>query len=300
MNAFVGSVGRIGSVGVARLADYLELTKPRIAVLVLITVVVGASSARWGQPDPWSMLHAVLGTALVAASASAMNQWWERKTDRLMRRTFDRPLAAGRLAAREVLVFGATLAIVGIFDLLFFTNLLTASLAVITWASYVLIYTPMKRRTHWNTLVGAIGGALPVLIGWASTGASFDARAVALFLLIFLWQFPHFMAIAWLYRRQYANAGIQMITVTDPTGRRAGHQALLGAIAVIPVSLVPAALSPPSLVYLLVATALGVIQLGCAIRFTIRQDELTSRRLLHISLVYLPAVLILLAWVPFL
>ncbi|MCA9189226.1 MAG: protoheme IX farnesyltransferase, partial [Planctomycetales bacterium] len=196
MNAFVGSVGRIGSVGVARLADYLELTKPRIAVLVLITVVVGASSARWGQPDPWSMLHAELGTALVAASASAMNQWWERKTDRLMRRTFDRPLAAGRLAAREVLVFGATLAIVGIFDLLFFTNLLTASLAVITWASYVLIYTPMKRRTHWNTLVGAIGGALPVLIGWASTGASFDARAVALFLLIFLWQFPHFMAIA--------------------------------------------------------------------------------------------------------
>ncbi|MCA9188942.1 MAG: UbiA family prenyltransferase, partial [Planctomycetales bacterium] len=145
-----------------------------------------------------------------------------------------------------------------------------------------------------------VAGAMPVLIGWYATGAPTHAWIVSVFLLLFLWQFPHFMAIAWLYRRQYANAGIQMITVTDPTGRRAGHQALLGAIAVIPVSLVPAALSPPSLVYLLVATALGVIQLGCAIRFTIRQDELTSRRLLHISLVYLPAVLILLAWVPFL
>ena len=226
-------------------ADYVELTKPKIAVLVLVTVAVAAFVASWGPPDGWLLLHTLVGTALVAASASALNQWLERDTDALMVRTADRPLPAGRLSGGQVLTFRCRhdrrwasvylAACVG---------LLTAALGLLTWAMYVVVYTPLKRRTPANTAVGAVAGALPVLMGWTAVGAPLDLRAWSLFLIVFLWQFPHFMAIAWIYRRDYDGAGLKMLSTVDPSGMRAGVQAIMAALVLVPVSLVPCLSQP--------------------------------------------------------
>ncbi len=277
-----------------KLLDYLELTKPRISVMVLFSVALAGVIASWGQPDVARLVHTLVATAFVAASASALNQWVERKSDARMPRTMGRPLPSGRLTSAEAVVFGIVTFVVGSIYMWIACGAPAVTWAVITWASYVCIYTPLKRFTALNTLVGAIPGAMPILIGWTGVGGSVDLRALSLFMLVFLWQFPHFMAIAWLYRRQYADAGMAMMTVVEPTGRTAGVQAVLSALSLILVSLVPVLLvMSTSIVYLLTSFALGVGQLICAIRFLANRNETTARALLRASLIYLPLQLAL-------
>jgi protoheme IX farnesyltransferase len=273
----------------ARFADYVELTKPRIVVLELVTVIVSAHLASpWGIGS-MTLLHTVLGAALVAASAGAFNQWWEQTADGQMARTARRPLPAGRLASGQVIVFGAVTLVVGVLQLSAMVSWLAAAAALATWLIYVLAYTPLKTRSPLNTAVGAVSGALPILIGWTATGAPIDTRALALVAVMFLWQFPHFMAIAWLHRTDYARAGQRMLTVVDPTGLRAGAQAVVGAIALVPVSLIPA-MSPhagSAAIYGFWALVLGAWQCLAATLFLLRRDDRSARRLLRASLVYL-------------
>lgn len=279
----------------SRFVDYAELSKPRILVMVLITVGLSGVIATWGQPDFARLMHTLVGTAFVAASASVLNQWLERDTDARMHRTENRPLPAGRLSAWETLILGLASVLFGLAYLLNLSGVAAAVWAAVTWLLYVGVYTPLKRRTWLNTLVGAIPGALPALIGWTGAGGTLDMRAACLFLLVFLWQFPHFMAIAWLYRHQYAAAGMQMLSVVDPTGARPGRQAMIAAFSVLLVSLVPAALAMgTSWVYIAGSIGLGVSQMICAWLFARHRDDPHARLLLRASLLYLPAQLVLL------
>ena len=289
-----------GAQGLGRWKDYVELTRPRISVLVLVVVAAAAYVASWGQLDPWLMMHALLGTAWVAASASALNQWFEREGDARMERTSDRPLPSGRMSGNQVMGFAVVTLALGLAQLAWQVNLLTALLGLATWAIYGFAYTPLKTRTPHNTLVGAVSGALPVWMGWAAVSTTQlpwqDVRALSLLTLLFLWQFPHFMAIAWIYRDQYRQAGIRMWTVVDPTGRRAAVQAVLGALALLPISFVPALYLPVPMAgyYLLAAFALGLVQLSFAVRFFVCLNNQTARGLLRATLVYLPALLVVL------
>jgi heme o synthase len=290
----------------ARAAAYLELSKPRIASLVLVVVAVSAFAGHWGPPQPWIWFHTLLGTALIAASASTFNQLIERASDAHMQRTANRPLPSGRLQISQAVSYGIITLTIGMLELLTMVNLLTAVFGGLTWLMYVTMYTPLKAKTAGNTAVGAVAGALPVLIGWASVGASFSLvggplpdgiYVAALFLILYLWQFPHFMAIAWIYRRQYADAGLQMLTVVDSTGRRAGAQAVLGALALLPISAIPA-LQMPSQIYFIGAMILGVAYLAASIGFCWQRNERSARLLLQTSLVYLPVLLLLLLVSP--
>jgi protoheme IX farnesyltransferase len=277
----------------ARAADYLELTKPKIALLVLVTVAVSGALAADGPLDGWRLAHTLLGTALVAASASALNQWLERRSDALMPRTADRPLPAGRLLPAEVAWFGCATAILGLVYLTLVVNMLTATLGLLTWLLYVWVYTPLKSRTWLNTVVGAVAGALPVLMGAAAMGR-LDLAAFSLFTVVYLWQFPHFMAIAWIYRREYAAAGLKMLPVIDGTGGRAGFQAVSASLVLLPVSLVPFMLCTTSSIHGVAAVGLGLSQALLAGHFAVQRDDQSARRLLRASLVYLPVLMLLL------
>jgi protoheme IX farnesyltransferase len=297
----VVSEASVGSVSIAtRAAAYVELSKPKIAVLVLVTVAITAFVGSRGQLDPLLLLHTLLGVTLVAASSSAINHLLERRLDALMPRTAERPLPSGRLTVSETVVFAVLTIVGGLAYLAIAVSPLAALFGLATWVLYAWIYTPLKTRTWLNTTVGAVSGAAPVLIGWAATGAAWDIRIASIFMVLFLWQFPHFMAIAWLYRQQYRKAGMQMLTVTDPSGRSAGVQAVLAALALIPVSMIPALASSETIPFGLVAFVLGVIQLGLAGMFLWRLDDTSARRLLRGTLLYLPALLAALLWfVPF-
>jgi protoheme IX farnesyltransferase len=286
----VRSLGGASALG-ARLSDYLELTKPRIVVLELFVAAAIAHLAAPHGLDVWTVLHALAGTALVASSASIANQWLERNIDRRMRRTADRPCAAGRVSSAEAVALSLGALVVGFSWLLLRVNGLTAALGLASWILYVVVYTPLKTRSPLNTVVGAVAGAIPLLMGWTATGTPLDLTAWSLAGVLFLWQFPHFMAIAWLYRHDYAAAGHQMLSVVDPTGARCGVQAVIGAALLIPVSLIPA-LDPSSgspMIYGLWSVALGAAQLGFAIQFALRRDEESARPLLRSTLLYLPA-----------
>ncbi|HQU43252.1 MAG TPA: heme o synthase [Pirellulales bacterium] len=287
------------AVGWQRAADYLELTKPKIVLMELVTVAVAAVVASAGVPDLWLLAHAVMGTVLVAAGASAWNQWLERHSDALMDRTADRPLPAARLSGREVLLLGTLASLAGAAYLALLVNVLTAALGALTWFLYVGVYTPLKSRSPSNTAVGAVAGAMPVLMGWTAVGGRLNLTAATLFAIVFLWQFPHFMAIAWLYRRQYSAAGLKMLTVVDPSGLRAGAQAVLAALALVPVSLLPALISFAGPTYFVWALLLSLGQLACAAAFLLRMNEQTARALLRASLIYLPALLLWLTAGPF-
>jgi heme o synthase len=274
----------------ARLADYLELTKPRIVLLELIVASAAACLAAPQAIDVPVLMIALAGTGLIAASASIANQWWERKSDARMPRTANRPLPAGRITGTEAVIFSVVCLVVGCGLLLWRVNVLTTALGVASWILYVLIYTPLKTRSSFNTTVGAVAGAIPIFMGWTATGAPLNLTAWSLVMVLFLWQYPHFMSIAWLYRSDYAAAGQQMLTVVDATGMRAGAQAVLGAAALVPVSLIPAVVptggSP--LLYLTWTFALGAIQTGLAIRFAIYRDNQSARLLLRASILFLP------------
>jgi len=288
----------------ARLAAYCELCKPRIAALVLVVVAVSALVGGARAPQAATWVATLAGTALIAASASAMNQVLERRSDAFMDRTADRPLPSGKIAAGEAISFAAITGIAGIVCMAGLVNLPTALVGALTWLLYVVIYTPSKRRTSANTAIGAVAGAMPVFIGWAAAGASFSLadgaggiRAAALFLIVYLWQFPHFMAIAWLYREQYAAAGLKMLTVVEPTGTRAGAQAVLGALALLPISVLPL-LGGQNPVALAGAISLAAMYLLASAMFCWRRDQSSARRLLQMSLVYLPGVLLMLVLSP--
>jgi protoheme IX farnesyltransferase len=217
-----------------------------------------------------------------------------------MARTAQRPLVCGRLSSAEAGVFATVCLAAGTLELGIFTNWVAASLAVLTWITYVLAYTPLKVISPINTAIGAVAGALPVLIGWTAMGSEIDSRAMALFLVLFLWQFPHFMAIAWLYRRDYAQAGYQMLTVVDSTGDRAGRQSVIAALALIPISILPVLAAPGmgSVLYVALAGLLGFGQLVIAAWFWRQPNDLRARVLLRASLVYLPTVLVTLMLAP--
>jgi protoheme IX farnesyltransferase len=279
----------------ARLADYVALTKPRVAVLVLFTVAAGALLAGGHAIAPLVVVHAVLGTALVAAGASALNQWIERHTDARMRRTADRPLPAGRLLPVEALVFGLLLAVLGVAYLACTLSSPWAALAAaLTFAGYVGVYTPLKPRTALNTLIGAVPGAMPPVIGWCAVRSPFTLEAVNLFLVLFLWQVPHFLAIAWIYREEYARAGLRMLPVIDGRGRRTGQQMVLYCLSLVLVSIAPILSAGAGGLYFVGALGLGAGFLATTLAFQRRLTLAHARRVLRASLWYLPGLLVLL------
>src|SRR5262245_51767815 len=253
----------------ASAADWLELTKPRITLLVVFTALVGFVTA--SPASPWGSLlaAALVGTGLVAAGASAINMVMERDTDALMHRTRSRPIPAGRIRPSDARWFGALLSLSGLALLAGLCNPLAALVAFATWASYLFAYTPLKRRTHLSTLVGAVPGALPPVIGWAAARQSLDGGAFVLFAILFLWQIPHFLAIAWIYREDYARAGLPMLPVLDPDGRLTGRQAVLHSLALLLVSLTPVAAGFGGPVYLGGAVVLGTAMTVAAFRLAV-------------------------------
>jgi protoheme IX farnesyltransferase len=270
----------------------VALTKPRITLMVLFTVAIGALLASPDVPDLTLLLNTVVGTALVAAGASALNQLLERNVDAQMRRTENRPLPAGRLQPVEVLCFGLTLSGLGLAWLaLTGRHPLAVLIAAVTLVSYVLIYTPLKRHTTLNTLIGAVPGALPPVIGWTAITGTLDSTALVIFLIVFLWQVPHFLAIAWMYRDDYAQAGLKMLPVIDEDGSRTGRQMLLYCLALVPVSLLPVLNQRAGWVYGLGALALGLMFLAATLGFATRHSSDRARQVLRASLVYLPALL---------
>jgi protoheme IX farnesyltransferase len=234
------------------------------------------------------MLQAVSGTALVAAGAAVLNQLFERDTDALMPRTRSRALPDGRVMPGDARLFGVVLSLGGLALLAVQRNLIAASLALVTLVTYLAIYTPLKRRTSLATLVGAVPGALPPLIGWSASHGSVTLGGAALFAIVFLWQIPHFMAIAWLYRDDYAKAGFPMLAVIEPSGRRAGRQAVIYAAALAPASLLPAVAGMSGPAYTIIAGALGIVLLGLAIHFATARTNQSARWLFLGSITYLP------------
>lgn len=274
-----------------RLGDYIQLSKPRIVALELVIAAMAACIASPHDLDGATLLVALSGTALVAASASAANQLLECAVDARMPRTAHRPLAAGRVTRAEAVALSALGLAIGEVWLARHVNLLTAALGLASWTLYVAVYTPLKSRTPFNTMVGALAGAIPMLMGWAATGQPLNLTAWALCGVLYLWQFPHFMAIAWLYRHDYALAGHKMLTTVDPSGARAGALAVRGAAALAPVSLIPAIVpsSGSPWIYALWALGLAGAMAVRAIHFALAPDAATARSLLRASLIYLPA-----------
>jgi protoheme IX farnesyltransferase len=278
----------------SRWADYLALTKPRVAVLVLFTVGAGVLLASAPSVPLAVLFHAVFGTALVAAGASALNQWLERHSDACMMRTRDRPLPAGRLQPFEVLTFGSLLGIAGTVYLLLTLPPCAGIVAAGTFICYVAIYTPLKSRTTLNTLVGAVPGAMPPVIGWCSVEGRVTVGAMTLFVILFLWQVPHFLAIAWMYRDEYTRAKLRMLPVIDPEGRFTSRQMVLYCLALIPASLGPVLLDSAGVLYSVGAILLGLYFLGHALVFQAERSVSQARKVLRVSLLYLPGLLLLL------
>ena len=286
-----GAAGPAASVAVHRLADFVALTKPRLNLLVLVTTLAGLYLASPSGVDAGLLVNTLVGTALVAGGAAALNQVWERRTDALMRRTRMRPLPGGRLGTVEGAWFGMLLSAIGLAQLGIAVNATAAAVAGSTLISYVLVYTPLKLRTPLATLVGAIPGALPPVIGWSAATGRISLEALVLFGIVFFWQMPHFLAIAWLYRDDYANAAIPLLPVLEPDGRRTGQQALVYSAALWPVSLLPAAVGLAGVPYMMVATVLGLLFVWLALRFARERSMATARALFLFSITYLPLLL---------
>jgi protoheme IX farnesyltransferase len=274
----------------ASAADWLELTKPRITLMVVFTALVGFVTATAAPPWNALLLAALAGTGLVAAGASALNQVMERDTDALMHRTRTRPIPAGRIRPVEASLFGALLTLAGLVLLGALCGPLAALVAFSTWASYLFLYTPLKRRSHLATLVGAVPGALPPVIGWAAASGSLEPGAFILFAIVFLWQIPHFLAIAWLYRDDYERGGLKVLPVIDREGRLTGRQAVLHSVALLIVSLAPVAAGLGGALYLAGAVGLGVGLTLAALQLARARSLVAARYLFLASVLYLPAL----------
>ena len=276
------------------LTDYWTLTKPEVNFLVLVSTLVGFYLASPGPLDFFRLLHTLMGTLLVASGTGTLNQYIERQSDKRMRRTANRPLPAGRLRPAQALWFGIALAGLGGWELWAFANPLSSTLAVSTLAAYLALYTPLKKRTPFCTLVGALPGAMPPLIGWAAVRNSLDLDAWVLYAILFLWQFPHLLAIAWMYREDYARAGLQLLPSNDHEGRTTAGQILGYSLALIPASLMPAFLGQAGKAYLVGALVLGLGFFLFAVRLALHRSNSFARRLVLASIVYLPVVFALL------
>jgi protoheme IX farnesyltransferase len=279
----------------AGLGEYLELTKPRITFMVVVTAAAGFWLASVGPLDARLFLGTLLGTGLVAAGASCLNQLVERETDGRMDRTSARPLPAGRVEALQAAVFGAALSLLGSLVLFAVVNRTTALLGLATLALYVLVYTPLKRRTSLCTVVGAVPGALPPVMGWTGASDALSAEAWVLFAILFLWQMPHFLAIAVAWRDDYERGGHVMLPVVDPDGSRTARQTILYSAALLPVSLLPSILQMSGEAYFWGALALGLAFVGFGIASARERSVAAARRLLRYSVAYLPLLLALMA-----
>ena len=280
------------------LDDYVALAKPRIVALVLVTVAVGFLLGARGSANPIQLAVALLGTGFVAAGGSVWNQVVERSRDRRMRRTARRPLPSGRVSPRAAAIFGSALGLIGLGMLALGPHPIAALVALATFVLYAFVYTLLKPITTLNTAVGAIPGALPPVIGWAAATGEIGVEAWALFLIVFLWQFPHFLAIAWIHREDYARAGHRMLPCVDPFGLQTGRQAVGHALALIPVGLLPVAIGLAGPWYLAGSLLLGAYYLAGAWRFYRDVSDRTARRLMGASFLYLPAILLLLLLNP--
>ncbi|MHB8653090.1 MAG: heme o synthase [Terriglobia bacterium] len=274
----------------SKVADYWTLTKPEVNSLVVASTLAGFYLAWRGPMNYTLMIHTLLGTLLVASGTATLNQWVEREFDARMRRTANRPLPAGRLTSAEALWFGIILSVAGGLELALAVNILSSFLALLTLASYLLLYTPLKRKTSYCTLVGAFPGAMPPLIGWAAARGNLNLEAWILYALLFFWQFPHFLSIAWMYREDYERAGLLMLPPNDPQGRLAARQILATSIALLPVSLLPTLLGQMGMTYFFGALALGLAILYYGASTAMVRSKVMARRLLLASVFYLPLV----------
>ncbi len=272
-------------------ADLAELVKARLTLLVLLTTAVGFYLGSESPINYVALFHVIFGTAAAAAGAAALNQWWERRADALMRRTRTRPLPAGRIPPLQALALGAGLSVFGVSYLAIVCNALSAALTAITVAIYIFAYTPLKRASTANTAVGAVPGAIPPMIGWAAARGNVGAGAWALFAIVFLWQLPHFFAIAWMYREDYSRAGFRMISSDDRSGERSASQSVFFCILLLVIAGLPAFLGVATFVYLGFELLLGGLFVAVAMRFLRMRTPSAARLLFIASIVYLPLLL---------
>jgi protoheme IX farnesyltransferase len=276
----------------SRFADYVELTKPRLTMLSVLTTLAGYWVGTRGDLDAMHVFHTLAGTFLVGGGCGALNMFVEREHDARMRRTMTRPLPAGRLRPAEVLLFGIAITVVGLAWLALSVNLLTAGLALATVVSYVLLYTPMKRLSTLNTVIGGIPGALPPVMGWAAARGTLGPEAIVLFGILFFWQMPHFLALAWMYRRDYERAGYKMLTVLDPDGASTSRQILLYTAGLLPISLIPTLFGIAGGFYFFGALAIGLGFIGLGALLAISRKNVHAKWLFYYSLLYLPVLLL--------
>ena len=273
--------------------DYIALTKPRITWLILMSTGLGYY---FGVESQWSwltLLHTIVGTGLIASGTAALNQWMERRADAHMNRTRNRPLVTGVISATGAFWFAVGLSAAGYLQLGLGANWLAANIGLITLASYLFLYTPLKQKTWWATTIGAFPGAMPPLIGFAASHGELTAQAWALYAILFLWQFPHFYAIAWMYREDYARAGMQMLPVIDPEGVRTARHILVTSALLLPISLLPSFLSMTGMLYLVGATALGVMYAWAGVGVARNRTVPHARKVLLASVAYLPLLYLL-------
>ena len=277
---------------------YVELTKPRITWLILVSTAVGYY---FGRSNGWHLvqfLNTLLGTGLMASGTAALNQWYERDSDQLMKRTQERPLPSGRLQPWPAFWFGVAVSLAGALELGFCVNWLTSQLCVATLVMYLCLYTPLKQKTWWSTTLGAIPGAMPPLIGFAGAAGMLTPDASVMGAILFLWQFPHFYAIAWMYREDYSRAGIQMLPVVEPDGRSTARQIILYSVLLIPVSVLPKILGMTGWIYAVGAIALGLWFLNAGVQVSLDRTRPKARKVLLTSVVYLPALYALMVLDP--
>ena len=280
----------------SRANAYVALTKPDVSFLVLITTAAGFYMGSRGPVDWLHMVHTVFGTMLIAAGTAALNHYIERDSDRLMRRTASRPLPSGVLKPRQALVYGIALSIAGALYLYFAAGTLAAGLGVITCLGYLLAYTPLKKRTVWATFVGAFPGAIPPMIGWVAATGRLDLGAWLLFAILFFWQFPHFHAIAWMYREDYARAGILMLPVVDPEGSRTFRQILVTAAGLVGISLLPAIAGLTGVFYFFGALGLSVALLQVCVWAASAKTNTRAKWLMHATVAYIPLLLVFMVY----
>ena len=280
----------------SRLRDFYELTKPRMNFLVVITTAVGYYMAARSMSDWAHLIHTLIGTMLCASCAAVFNQWMEVEYDRQMPRTQNRPLVCGRIGMSEAILFGSLLGLVGLIYLALCVNALTAMLGLATIASYLFVYTPLKRYSSLNTVVGAVPGAIPPLMGFTAVQDALSPAAIALFAVLFLWQMPHFLAIAILYRDDYAKGGFKMLPVIDPGLNLTMRMILLYSVALVPVTLMPAVIGIAGQIYFVSAMLLGLAFLSFGITLMTTRERVDARKLFFASISYLPLLLGVMMW----
>ena len=273
---------------------YIELTKPRITWLILMSTAIGFVFGLSAGPEAtfswWTLFHTVCGTALIASGTAALNQWYESEADAKMHRTRERPIPSGRMLPGRALGFALALSVLGFAQLTWMVNPLTGFLGLFTLATYIFLYTPMKRRSPHSTTIGAIPGAMPPLIGFAAAAGVLTWPAMALFAILFVWQFPHFYAIAWMYREDYGRAGIRMLPVVEPDGESTARRILIFLLILIPVSVAPTLLGLTGMIYLVGALLLGLYFLYSGVQVFRDRSLLRARAVLLASVMYLPAL----------